>query len=442
MIHCDRIGVLTAMTQLTPDQIGILCDGLEHAFPEMFKLDKFLYTVLGKILSQYAAPTDPLQYAYYRLARSAAAEGWAGDLIDKVSVQFPHNPKIAQLSSQLTSSILTPLEPKRHSGAGNGVVPKVDGAPVVNDLIRIIHKVPEALVRLGKQTDMERMPPILDKTQLAEGEIEAAARWLAEQKLSNIMKACYAAYSEVCKLRELKEQKVLEELAQRLVPALYPFEDAHAYADIPKIKEALERKERGLVVLSVYHPAVAEMAVAAGEDCATSYIARKGETDWPIGAQSLPDHRPDSGFDENKSTRLNNLKEQISKPFVASGHDEFKRNLRELISGKPYFIPKEGVSPSLPYRFRQACENIARLAKKRERRFYIMFTLPERENEGEALKKLINELGKEDMLTKDGKAANLDGLLFLGLSSNEEVAEPENDFFWPFIWMLPIEGKE
>jgi hypothetical protein len=97
------------MFNLTYRQVELLCKGLAHAFPEISKLEVFLFTALGRSLSHYAAQADTLQVACFRLIRSAEAEGWSRDLVTKLSAEVPHNLEIIQLVSQLGAlASLTP----------------------------------------------------------------------------------------------------------------------------------------------------------------------------------------------------------------------------------------------------------------------------------------------------------------------------------------------
>jgi len=93
------------MVELTPTQTEPIFDILAHVFPEKSQFAEFLSNDLGKGLIHYSDSTDPLRVAYFRLLQGAETEGWIGELIARMSSQFPQNPEIAQLTSPLDPSV-------------------------------------------------------------------------------------------------------------------------------------------------------------------------------------------------------------------------------------------------------------------------------------------------------------------------------------------------
>ncbi|MEJ2229373.1 MAG: hypothetical protein P8Y67_14390 [Alphaproteobacteria bacterium] len=304
-----------------------------------------------------------------------------------------------------------------------------DRQRAVEDLVALIFETPRVLRLLREQKSISALPSDFQENTEADenANISASVDWLLNAPIDDVIGAGHGALAKIDKGAPTKElapiRTALIALTQRIIPALYndPI--------IAKLKSAINRESGGLIVLPVYRPAVAEIAVAAAAARSTDYFPRKKKNEWPIGTRSFVDQAPDSGF-ESQEQNLSNLKFQIANLFSASSVKEVEAAFRSFVADA-YFEPEPGTDIKPEARFKLACDNIKFDMDSEGSCFYMTFRHPKKDHERKQLKQLVEKLEK-----------NLQGMLFLALVDDVKIVEDENKRYRPFISMLPVEAAE
>jgi hypothetical protein len=93
---------------LTGNQIKMLREGLQKGFLDTQNLNLFLREELKRNIHSYAAMSDALPIATFKLIEHAEAEGWIDELIVAAVATRPKQEKIAQIATELGLTGLGP----------------------------------------------------------------------------------------------------------------------------------------------------------------------------------------------------------------------------------------------------------------------------------------------------------------------------------------------
>ena len=255
------------------------------------------------------------------------------------------------------------------------------------DLADLLRKAPPVLTHLKCQRSLCKLP-LIDPV---EDSIDAAAEWLLDVDIDDLITGCQGALRSLerrsPKNGTVPARNVLEELVQRVVPAVYKH-----YA-VAKIQSALDVEIGGLVELPVHHPTVVDILVAAAEGRSTSYLPRKKREEWPAGAASFADQAPDNG-PNGRENRAQDLRIELSKRFTAASADEVYNAVKTYVTGGAFYEFDPRTEFGEDEKFRIVGKVIHNIMRFQGRKFYMMFHWPKNKDDQDALKELVRKLGR------------------------------------------------
>lgn len=125
--------------ELTGKQIKTLREGLQKGFLNTQNLELFLDEELERSINTYAAMSDPLPIATFRLIKHAEAEGWIDELLVAAVATRPEQQKIAQVATELGLTGLGPnLSNQRPIGGPPALTPAAQLESIVKGRPRFI----------------------------------------------------------------------------------------------------------------------------------------------------------------------------------------------------------------------------------------------------------------------------------------------------------------
>ncbi len=255
------------------------------------------------------------------------------------------------------------------------------------------------------------------------------ANWLAgrllETDIRTVISSLRAAHRSLCEEGGDRATDILVKVSQLIVPALYDHGIAHWVGS-----------QRGdgsasLVPLPVSTITVAEIIMAAVDGRETRYHPRRHEEDQPVGELNLP-HPPECGILANlDKTTLAAHEHLRRKQCLEEEATKFRRQIDDGLFALYRPGPGEPEIKHPEQRIKAIANQLRRTQRDKCVTFYMVFRLPEDEDEKNAMLNMIQSL----------KADYKEAILFLGLTYNFNQQEEEKDLFDPFYRMLPMQDS-
>lgn len=261
------------------------------------------------------------------------------------------------------------------------------------------------------------------------------ANWLAglllQTDIRTVISALRAAHRSLCEEGgdragpTGRAADILVKVSQVIVPALYDYGIVH-WVDSHRGDGSA-----ALVRLPVSTITVAEIIMAAVDGRETRYYPRRHEEDQPVGALSLP-HLPECGIFANLDKTTMAAHEHLRRKLCL---EEEATKFRRQIDDGLFALYKPGPGEPEIKLPRQRIQAIANQLRRTQRdkgvTFYMVFLLPDDEDEKTAMLNMIQSL-------KDGYK---EAILFFGLDYNFDRQEEEKNLFDPFYRMLPMQDS-
>lgn len=215
---------------------------------------------------------------------------------------------------------------------------------------------------------------------------------------------------------------ILVKVSQVIVPALYDYGVVHWVGSHRGDGSA------ALVPLPVSTITVAEIIMAGVDGRETRYYPRRHDEDQPVGELNLP-HPPECGIFANLDKTTAAEHEHLCRKLCL---EEDATKFRRQIDDGLFALYKPGPGEpeiKLPRQRIQAITNqLRRTQRDKGVTFYMVFRLPDDEDEKNAMLNMIQSL----------KGDYKEAILFLGLNYSFDQQEEEKDLFYPFYRMLPM----
>lgn len=260
------------------------------------------------------------------------------------------------------------------------------------------------------------------------------ANWLAgrllETDIRTVISTLRAAHRSLCEEDGDRAEPsgraadILVKVSQLIVPALYD------YGIIHWVGSHRNNGAAALVPLPVSTITVAEIIMAAVDGRETRYFPRRHDEDQPVGALNLP-HPPECGILANlDKTTLAAHEHLRRKQCLEEEATKFRRQIDDGLFA--LYKPGSGEPEiKLPRQRIQAIANqLRRTQRDKDVTFYMVFRLPDDEDEKNAMLNMIQSL----------KGDYKEAILFLGLDYSFDRQEEEKDLFDPFYRMLPMQN--